>query len=363
MPAVRWTLRGLRALEALDGDEPARSRARLLSLLATVRQREGRMDDAIALCRQAIAEAERSGEDAALAHACFILDWALFDSGRPEEATHSARALEIYERLGDLDRQAAVLNNLGGFAYHEGRWDDAVELYRRSRDASERAGDLGNAAFGDCNVGEVLSDQGRWDEAEVQLRRALRTWRGSGYDGETAFADRPPRAQRGARGPPRRGPPAARGGRRRRTLAALDERRGAPGGLPRRGARLRGRAGPGARARGPRSCPGAGRSAALLHRVRGFALSQLGRPEAARAALEASLSAAGAEGIDYEVAVSLQALAALPGARGRPRPASSPDRGDVLLRRLQVAVLPSPPLERPAQRRRPPDAGVRRASA
>ena len=99
----------------------------------------------------------------ALAHACFILDWALFDSGRPEEATHSARALEIYERLGDLDRQAAVLNNLGGFAYHEGRWDEAVALYRARRDASERAGDVANAAFGDCNVGEVLSDQGRWD--------------------------------------------------------------------------------------------------------------------------------------------------------------------------------------------------------
>ena len=69
----------------------------------------------IKLCREAITEAEAAGEDGALAHACFILDWALFDSGRPQEATHSHRSLEIYERLGEFDRQAAVLNNLGGF--------------------------------------------------------------------------------------------------------------------------------------------------------------------------------------------------------------------------------------------------------
>lgn len=349
--AVRWTLRGRRELAGLDGEEAARIRARLLSLLATLRQRQGdREPEAIVLCRQAIAEAERSGEDAALAHACFILDWALFDSGRPEEATHSARALEIYERLGDLDRQAAVLNNLGGFAYHEGRWDDAVELYRRSRDASERAGDLANAAYGDYNVGEVLSDQGRWEEAEVELRRARRTWRGSGYESEAAAAA----ALLGRN--------AVRAGRHAEGLRLLEEAVAAARSLHAMSdaALLEGYlaealafAGEPARALdlADRLLPGAGRSAALLHRVRGFALSQLGRPEAARAALEASLSEARAEGSDYEAAVSLQALAALPGGPGRMGPGSTPDRGDVLLRRLQVAVLPSPPLERPASRR------------
>ena len=132
------------------------------------------MEQAIELCRAAITEAVAAEEDSALAHASFILDWALFDSGRPQEATHSHRSLEIYERHGEFDRQAAVLNNLGGFAYHEGRWDDAVELYRRAAEVSARAGDVANAAFGDCNVGEVLSDQGRWAEAERALRQALR---------------------------------------------------------------------------------------------------------------------------------------------------------------------------------------------
>ena len=188
VPAVRWARRALRVLDGLDDRAARACRARTLSVLATVRQRQGRMEQAIALCREAIDEAEAAGEDRALAHACFILDWALYDSGRPQEATHSHRSLEIYERLGEFDRQAAVLNNLGGFAYHGGRWDEAVALYRRAAEGSQRAGDVANAAFGDCNVGEVLSDQGRWAEAEQALRQAIRIWRGSGYEWGSAFA-------------------------------------------------------------------------------------------------------------------------------------------------------------------------------
>ena len=191
--AVRWANRALRLVDGNHEPAAVACRAQTLSVLATVRQREGRVDDAIALCRRVIAEAEHGadadpGLAASLAHAWFILDWALYDAGRPEEATHSGGALAIYERLGDLDRQAAVLNNLGGFAYHDGRWHDAVELYQRAAEASERAGDTANAAFGACNTGEVLSDQGRLEEARRQLRRALRIWRGSEYDWGTAFA-------------------------------------------------------------------------------------------------------------------------------------------------------------------------------
>ena len=135
---------------------------------------------------------------------------------------------------------------------------------------------------------------------------------------------------------------------RRRTLAARDERRGAPGGLPRRGARVRGRAGPGARARRPAAARRAalGRAAAPRARVRAVAARPAGgrargpggvpvRGPAPRAATTRSPS-------------RCRRWRRLPGGPGRTRPASARDRGDVLLRRLQVAVLPSPPLERPA---------------
>ena len=100
-------------------------RAQIRSYLGGIRNRQGRWAEAISTCRQAIAEAEAVGELSALAHACYALDWALVESGRREQATHSWRALELFEQLGDPEHESAVLNNLGMFAYFDGRWDDA----------------------------------------------------------------------------------------------------------------------------------------------------------------------------------------------------------------------------------------------
>ena len=72
-------------------------------------------------------------EQEALAHAYFILDWALVELGRGSEAVHSQRALELYQELGKLGPPATIYNNLGLFAWWEGRWDEAVELYDKGR--------------------------------------------------------------------------------------------------------------------------------------------------------------------------------------------------------------------------------------
>ena len=70
-----------------------------------------------------------------------------------------------------------MLNNLGGFTYYEGRWDDAVALYERGREIRLRTGNAVEAAFIACNIGEVLTDQGNLVEAETRFREALRVAR------------------------------------------------------------------------------------------------------------------------------------------------------------------------------------------
>ena len=141
--AVRWLKRSIRYLEGCDGEEAVAWRARSLSYLAGVRNRQGRFAQATRLCREAITAAESVGELPALARACYSLDWALFELGRPEQATHSQRALAIYAQLGDPEHESAVLTNLGAYAYFDGRWVEAADLYQRAGECGERAGQTG----------------------------------------------------------------------------------------------------------------------------------------------------------------------------------------------------------------------------
>jgi class 3 adenylate cyclase/tetratricopeptide (TPR) repeat protein len=341
--AVRTALRALRVLDGIRGGGAARCRARLLAALALTRQRQGRCDDAVRLCAQAIAEGEAAHEERAIAHACHLLDWALHDAGRGAEATHSTRALAIYERLGDLDRQAAVLNNLGAFAFHAGDWREAVVLYRRAGNASEQAGDVVNAAFGDCNVGEVLVEQGRLTAADETLRRAIRVWRGCGYESGAAYAT----ALLG-RAAVHQGRSEHGRGLVQRALAKLRRLGHEPeaqmaeallaealvfGGHPERALQD-------IEALTPRLLDA--RLEPLLARLRGCALAQLDEPAAAIAAVTLSLERAGALGVAYDAAAALHVLAALDGTD--PRAPERRRESKAILERLGVVRLATPPL-------------------
>jgi tetratricopeptide (TPR) repeat protein len=344
--AVRWVMRALRRLEGMDGQAATALRAHLVGTLATIRWRAGRFEDAAELSRQGIAEAEAAGEEAALARACFILDTALLYSGQAVDGRHFRRALEIYERLGDLDRQAAVLNNMGIAAYWGGHWDEAIELYRRAAQASEAAGDAGNAAFGDCNVGEVLSDQGHIAEAEPLLRRARRIWRGTGNEGGAAFVT----ALLG-RAATRSGDLELAGTLLAEAVAAFAAA-GAVGdaawadALRAEAAAHAGDADDALR-RADRLLldhAGTGRLAPLLHRVRGFALAQQGRYAAAEGALGASLAEARLQHEDYEVATSLRAWQSLSAHCGWQSDPTQAEEAAGIMRRLGVVRLPGAPL-------------------
>jgi tetratricopeptide (TPR) repeat protein len=346
--AVRWTMRGLRRIEDADSRQATAVRANLTATLATIRWRAGRLQEAAALCRQAITEAEAVGDDRALAQASYVLDTALTYDGEVVSGEHFRRALEIYERLEDLDRQAAVLNNMGIAAYWAGRWSDAVDLYRRGAVASDAAGDAGNAAFGEGNIGEVLSDQGRIEEAEQALRRARRIFRGTGHDWNVAYVD----ALLG-RAALRRGD-AAEACRLLDDAIAGFSALGVVGdaawaqALRAEAALYVGEA-PDALRRADRLLleqAGTGRLAPLLHRVRGLALAQQGRRAAAEGALGASMAEARLQHDDYEVALTLDALIALQSSAGARADGGQVKERDAILQRLDVRWTSLPPLAR-----------------
>ena len=346
--AVRTVRKGLAVLEAAEGTDADRQRAELCAWYAAIRQAQGRHREAIEWCERAISLARASENLVGEAHASFILDWALVSSGRSDLATHSARALEIYQQLGDLNGEAVVLQNLGAFAYFEGRWDEAVELYERGREARLRVGNDVDAAMGTANIAEVLADQGHYETAEQYLQETLRVCRAANYRSGAAFARN------------LLGRVASRTGRFAEAHLHFDAARSeyAEAGLDADardtdGRRadclvLEGRAAE-ALALADTTLQASMQEdddppdAALLHRVRGYAFLQLGDADAARAAFDASLASARARDADYEVALTLAALATAA--------VDDPERADgfgresaALLARLGVRSLPGVPM-------------------
>jgi class 3 adenylate cyclase/tetratricopeptide (TPR) repeat protein len=341
--AVRWARRALRELNGVEADGAAACRSHVISTLAAVRQRQGRTAEAIRLAHQAIAEGEAAGEELAVGQACQTLDWALVESGRAAEGGYSARALEIFRRRGAIDRESRVLNNMGGFAYRAGRWEQAVSLYRQGAEASTRAGDMDLAAYADCNVGEVLSDQGRLEEAEPLLRRALQVWRGTADEHGVAFATA------------LLGRLHARSGRDEQAIDLLEdalarfralavETDAALVEILQSEAALFAGCAHDAHARVlllVSEIPQDALLEPLLRHVAGVALAQLGDAAAAREALEVALEAARDAELPFETLLSLDALHKL-----RPSDALRQER-DALLARLDIVQLPAPPLARP----------------
>jgi class 3 adenylate cyclase/tetratricopeptide (TPR) repeat protein len=337
--AVRWANRGIAQLETARGDEASRLRARLTASLAAIRGMQGRHREAEALARAAIAEADAVGELPAAALARRVLDTALVDAGRSPEATYSARALEIYEELGDLENQSAVLNNMGMFAYFRWEWDHAIEFYRRAASCAERAGRTEYLAYTDCNIGEILSDQGRLDEAERHLARSRRIWRATG-NRAAAYSDillgrlavRSSRYEAGLALLKEAGAEMrAQGSKGYADNAAAFLAEGeAFGGAPERALALIAEV---------RDLSDSYVPAPLVHRIRGVALARLARPVDAVAELQRSLSCARERDMQYEAAATIDALDVLGVAN-----ADQLAERDAILAELGITQLPRPQL-------------------
>jgi class 3 adenylate cyclase/tetratricopeptide (TPR) repeat protein len=344
--ALAWFRRGLRLLGGDGGPERGATRARLMVGYATVRQMQGRSSEAVRWCRGAIAEAEHSGERSALAHAYYIQAWAYMDLGRSADAVSLPLALTIYEELGDLEKQALVRELMGVFAYYEGRWDEAVELYERARDAYGTIGDPVRRAADVFNIAEIRCDQGRLEEAEELLDEPLRVFKAAGLPARVALVTRQlgtvglragrlddafslfERAREGFLEVGAQNETVDTDGRIAECLLLQDDDRGleiATGALNR------------ARSIGPESV-----HVPMLERVTGYALLRAGDVTGACKAFEESLRAARERRAQYQVALTLDALVRLDRLRGSNTEAVATER-DSILAELAVVELPPAP--------------------
>ena len=344
--SLRWLTRALRLLEDDPELAAAEQRARLSATYSSVRAGQGRGEDAVRWAERAIAEAEAVGELDALANAHYMIGWTRVNQGELGQADHFERALEIFEKTGDVLRQSDVLNYHGAMAYWEGRWGHAVDLYERGRQRAERAGDVVGAAIASVNMAEVLSDQGRLEEADAPARDALRVFRAAQYSEQVSAGSRILGRNQSRQG--RHGEAEAlfieairvaeESGLQLLAVAAtgmLAEdlmRRGEAEAALGRLVPLEEQAA---------SIGGAGVYEPLVERVAGLARLALGDLPAAEAALERSLSSSREVGSDFEVLLTLEAKRLLALARGQQPPSGEQAEVESIRDRLGIVAVPA----------------------
>ena len=179
--ALRWAGRARNALEKASGAEGTRQVANLNAWYATVLQAQGRTGEAVRWAQRAVEEAEASDDPEALGAAYFVLGWVHSDLGKGGVEALWRRSLDAYRRLGNREREAGLLSNLGAALQWEGEWDEALSYYERGREAALKIGDLVDAEVARLNVAEILADRGELAEAERILLESLPRWRALEY--------------------------------------------------------------------------------------------------------------------------------------------------------------------------------------
>ena len=346
--ALTRATRAIAALDGVRGRQAAADRAQLYVLVGWIRASQDRPAEAIEWCQRGAAEARRARDDEALARAYQVMDSAYFDLGQLDKVVYSRKALAIFERLGDLRRQALTLNNMGVYTKELSRWSEARAMYDRARELFEQIGDRSLESLTKYNIAEILSDQGHYEDAERLIRDVIRAWRAAGAETDVAEAWRELArimARRGELDDARDLLERAR---------AVQVEHGQSGEVLTTDCRLAE-----VLVLGADSAPaidltadistraqGTGGGAVLapsLHRLHGWARLQLGEYELARAEFERSLEASRDREDAYQTALALEGLVAIGRVTERDTAAESTEMREIL-RRLGIETTPAVPV-------------------
>ena len=174
-----------RAAELARREGDARAESLALHRLGWRFRAEGSTAEALAAYRGAAAALERAERreelrdiTADLAFGSAVLALAL---GDPDAAISDfERAADLYEELGDLDRQARAVNESARALERHGRLDDARRAYERALDLARRLGDLGLEGAIINNLGGTYLRLGHHELALDRFAEALTLRRQTG---------------------------------------------------------------------------------------------------------------------------------------------------------------------------------------
>jgi ATP/maltotriose-dependent transcriptional regulator MalT len=97
--------------------------------------------------------------------------WGLGDNDRAESLL--TEALAYYRRVGDTDREAEIVGQLGIVAYCRGELGRSVALLEEALAGDRRAGDAFNTALALSTLGVVHVERGEFSQAATRLAESL----------------------------------------------------------------------------------------------------------------------------------------------------------------------------------------------
>ncbi len=184
-------LADLEAAKALWVAEPDWTRAARASTLAgVVLRRLGRLDEAEAAHRQALAWYEQEADRAGLGTVHHNLGALFYSRSRLDEAIIEYEAsIAIRTTLGDVASTAGTLNNLATVYGNRGDLDRAMTAHRQAREVALASGSANDVAYATLGLGSQSFALGAWQESMTFLADASKRFEALGDRSGLAFAN------------------------------------------------------------------------------------------------------------------------------------------------------------------------------
>jgi diguanylate cyclase (GGDEF)-like protein len=153
---------------------PDTLRFHFIETRALLKQRLGKLDEAVALYQESIALADRLGWRWASAEQRISLAYSLFLAQQVERAAAvNAEGLKLAEQEGDLLAQSSGNNVESFFAGAQKRSDDELRALRNAIELAQRAGARREEALGAANLSDFYLQHGDYATALETARLAL----------------------------------------------------------------------------------------------------------------------------------------------------------------------------------------------
>ena len=182
-----------RAEEGLVGERDPLALARIGNDRGWVFARQGRYEEAEAVCNHALQLLEQapSGEDRQRTRTSVydnLGSICRFTGEYDRSIGFLQDSLVLKEQLGDLQGVAIVYNRIAAIHWSRGDYETAADYMKRSLEIRERIGDRWGIATSYNNLGIVHYTQGQYELAEACYQQALTIWQEVGDTSYVAFA-------------------------------------------------------------------------------------------------------------------------------------------------------------------------------